>query len=130
VVQHQAPAGVEAMVGISTDPSLGPLVVAGLGGVQVELLNDAVFRLPPLAEQDAVEMLGALRGKRIFDGFRGAPPADRGAMADVIVRVAALADLVPELEELDLNPVRVLAVGKGAVVVDARMRLAPRKSST
>jgi hypothetical protein len=69
-------------------------------------------------------MLDELRGRRLFEGFRGAPVADRGALADVIARVAALADLVPELVELDLNPVLVQSAGDGAVVVDARMRLA------
>jgi acetyl coenzyme A synthetase (ADP forming)-like protein len=123
LVQPRVEAGVEALVGVTRDPALGPLVVAGLGGVQAEILRDVVFRLPPLSVAGADEMIGELRGRALFDGFRGAPPADRAALADVVARVAALADLVPELRELDLNPVIVGAAGRGAVVVDARMRL-------
>jgi acetyl coenzyme A synthetase (ADP forming)-like protein len=123
LVQPRVAAGVEALVGVTRDPSLGPLVVAGLGGVQAEILRDVAFRLPPLSVADVDEMLGELRAAALFDGFRGAPPADRAALADVVARVAALADLVPELRELDLNPVIVGAAGHGAVVVDARIRL-------
>ena len=124
-VQRQVDRGVEALVGVTTDPSLGPLVVAGLGGVQVELQRDVAVRLTPLSDLDADEMLSSLRARKLLDGFRGAPPADRDALLDVIRRVAALADLVPELVELDLNPVIVHRRGEGAVAVDARVRLRP-----
>ena len=68
-------------------------------------------------------MLSQLRGRRLFEGFRGAPPADRAALTDVLLAVSGLVELMPELMELDLNPVVVLAQGAGAVVVDARLRL-------
>ncbi len=123
-VQRQIAPGVEALVGMTTDPSLGPLVVAGLGGVQVELLRDVSVRLTPLSDLDAVEMLDCLRARALLEGFRGAPPADRDALIDVIRRIAALAEIAPELAELDLNPVVVHGAGEGAVVVDARVRLA------
>lgn len=126
LLQHQVDGGIEALVGVTCDPGLGPILVAGLGGVQVELLGDVAFRLPPVSDVDAREMLERIKAKKIFDGFRGAPPADREALVDVITRVSALVEIVPELTELDLNPVKVLAPGQGVVVVDGRLRLARR----
>jgi acetate---CoA ligase (ADP-forming) len=121
IVQRTVARGVEALVGVTHDPSLGPLLVAGIGGVAVELYKDVAFRVTPVSDLDAAAMLDQLRGKALFDGFRGAPPADRSALVDVLVRISALVELVPELRELDLNPVIVHA--HGAVAVDARMRL-------
>ena len=123
LIQEQVRAGVEALVGITTDPSFGPLVVAGLGGVQVELLRDVAVRLTPLSDLDADQMLAHLRASKLLDGFRGAPPADRAALVEVIRRVAALAEIAPEIAELDLNPVIVLPRGEGAIVADARIRV-------
>jgi acyl-CoA synthetase (NDP forming) len=124
LVQQQVPRGVEALVGVTSDPSLGPLLVAGIGGVAVELYKDVSFRVTPVTDVDAAEMLDQLRGRRLFEGFRGAPPADRAALLDVLLRISALVELVPELAELDLNPVVVLERGVGAIAVDARLRLA------
>ena len=123
LVQHQVPAGVEALVGITADPTLGPLLVAGIGGIAVELYKDVAFRVTPVTDRDARDMLDELRGRALLDGFRGAPPADRAALIDVLLGIAALAELVPELAELDLNPVIVHAPGAGATVVDGRLRL-------
>jgi acetyl coenzyme A synthetase (ADP forming)-like protein len=122
IVQRQLIPGIETLVGVTTDPSLGPLLVAGMGGVAVELYKDVVFRITPVSDVDAAEMLDQLKGRPLFDGFRGAPPADRAALLDVLRRVSALVELVPELVELDLNPVVVLE--HGAIAVDARMRFA------
>jgi acetate---CoA ligase (ADP-forming) len=122
LVQRQVARGVEALVGVTKDASLGPLLVAGIGGVAVELYKDVSFRVSPVSDRDAADMLDQLRGKQLLDGFRGAPPADRPALIDVIQRVAALVELVPELIELDLNPVIVHGPGQGALAVDARMR--------
>lgn len=123
LLQREVRGGIEALVGVTTDPTFGPLVVCGLGGVNVELTRDVSFRLTPVTDADATEMLDALRSKPLLDGYRGLPPADRPALIDVIRRISALVEIVPELRELDLNPVKVLAPGKGCVVVDARMRL-------
>ncbi len=123
LLQRQVRGGIEALVGVTTDPTFGPLVVCGLGGVLVELLRDVAFRLTPVSDVDAREMLAALRAGRLLDGYRGMPPGDRAALVDVIMRVSALVEVVPELRELDLNPVKVLEPGAGAVVVDARMRV-------
>ncbi|HTJ45181.1 MAG TPA: GNAT family N-acetyltransferase [Kofleriaceae bacterium] len=124
LVQRQVDGGVETLVGVTIDPSLGPIVVAGTGGVAVEILRDAAFRLVPVTDLDAREMLGELRGAKLLDGFRGAPPADRAALEEVITRISALAEELPELTDLEINPLRVLP--RGAVALDARVRLAPR----
>jgi acetyl coenzyme A synthetase (ADP forming)-like protein len=121
IVQRQAEGGVEALVGMTTDPDLGPVIVAGLGGIQVELLRDVAFALVPVSDVDAHEMLGRLRLSALLDGFRGAPAADRAALVDCILRVSALVEAAPELLELELNPVRVLQ--RGLVAVDARARV-------
>jgi acyl-CoA synthetase (NDP forming) len=83
------------------------------------------FRLPPVSDVDAREMVDRLRSRPLFDGYRGGPPADRDALVDVIRQVSALVEAVPELRELDLNPVKVLPPGQGAVVVDVRVRVGP-----
>jgi acyl-CoA synthetase (NDP forming) len=126
LLQRQISHGLEALVGVTTDPTFGPLVVCGLGGTLAEVLHDVAFRLPPVTDIDAAEMLAALRASALLDGYRGAPPADREALMSVIVRISALVESIPELHELDLNPVKVLPLGEGAIVVDGRMRIGPR----
>jgi acetyl coenzyme A synthetase (ADP forming)-like protein len=125
LLQRQVSDGIEALVGVTTDPTFGPLVVCGLGGVLVELLRDVAFHLTPVTDVDAREMVSELRAATLLDGYRGIPPGDRDSFVDVILRVSALVEIAPEIRELDLNPVKLLAPGKGAVVVDARLRLAP-----
>jgi acyl-CoA synthetase (NDP forming) len=125
LLQREIAGGVEALVGVTSDPLFGPLVVCGLGGVLVELLRDASFRLQPVSDVDAEEMIERLRSRRLLEGYRGAKAADRAALARVIQQVSALVDAVPELREMDLNPVLVLPAGQGAVAVDARIRLGP-----
>jgi acetyl coenzyme A synthetase (ADP forming)-like protein len=125
LLQRQVAGGIEALVGVTTDPTFGPLLVCGLGGILVELLRDVAFHLTPVTDVDAREMIGRLRAQKLLDGYRGTPPGDRDALVEVIRRVSALVELVPELRELDLNPVKVLAPGKGALVVDGRMRVGP-----
>jgi acetyl coenzyme A synthetase (ADP forming)-like protein len=124
-LQRQIAGGIDALVGVTTDPTFGPLVVCGLGGVLVELLRDVSFHLTPVSDVEARDMLTALRAAKLLDGYRGMPPGDREAFVDVILRVSALVEVVPEIRELDLNPVKILPPGQGAVVVDARLRIAP-----
>ena len=125
VIQSWVKEGVEMFVGTTRDPLFGPLLAFGLGGVEVELLGDVSFRLHPLTDQDAREMLREIRGRKLLDGFRGAPPADQDALVDLVLRVARLTADFPRLSELDLNPVKVFSRGEGLVVVDARIRLSP-----
>jgi acyl-CoA synthetase (NDP forming) len=125
LLQRQVSSGIEALVGATADPMFGPLVVCGLGGTLVELLHDVAFRLTPVTDIDATEMLTTLRANVLLDGYRGAPPGDRAALITLLLRVSALLECVPELQECDLNPVKVLAPGAGVIALDGRMHLAP-----
>jgi acyl-CoA synthetase (NDP forming) len=125
ILQRQIEGGLEALVGVVVDPTFGPLLVCGIGGVHVELLRDVSFHLPPISDLDAAEMIDRLRLRPLFDGYRGSPPADRAALITLLQRLSALVEDMPELRELDLNPVRVRRPGEGAIVVDARIRVGP-----
>ena len=125
VIQPMAPPGVEAIVGLASDPEFGPVVMVGLGGVMTDLLHDRAFAVPPLEPGAADAMVASLRAAPLLDGYRGAPKADRQALVAVLEQVARIAEEVPELVELDLNPI--LVSSAGAVVVDCKARLAPRQ---
>ena len=122
LVQQMVNGGVEMLVGAVDDPLFGPVIVCGSGGVLAELLADSSSRLHPLTATDAAEMIEELRAARLLRGYRGAAAADASALQDVILRVSALLSICPEIRELDLNPVKVLA--SGACAVDARLRVA------
>ncbi len=113
--------GVEMLVGASFDPKFGHTVMCGSGGTLVELLHDVSCRLAPLTDVSAREMLDDVRGVTLLRGYRGAPPADERALCEILLRLSALLELCPEIEELDLNPVMVGV--EGATVVDARIRV-------
>ena len=123
VVQKMVKGGTEAIVGVTQDPLFGPLIMFGLGGVYAELLKDIVVRLHPLTDLDAKELIGSVKMAKLFAGFRGDPPSDVAALEDLLLRISALVEDVPELAEMDLNPVKVMAQGKGYWVVDARATL-------
>jgi acyl-CoA synthetase (NDP forming) len=118
-------AGVEVMVGVTQDPLFGPLIAFGLGGIHVEVLADVVFRAAPLSDRDAAEMIGGIRGVKLLDGYRGHLPADRPALEELLLRVSRLAEEVPEIGEIDFNPVFAFAPGKGCQVADARVQVRP-----
>ncbi|HTT91372.1 MAG TPA: acetate--CoA ligase family protein, partial [Acidimicrobiales bacterium] len=115
--------GVETIVGGIQDPSFGPLVVFGLGGIAVEALGDHITRLAPLTDADATEMVTGLRGSALLSGYRGRPPVDVDSLVQVLHRVSRLVEEMPEVAELDCNPV--IATPDGALVVDARLRIDP-----
>ena len=125
LVQPMISDGVELMIGITHDPSFGPLIGFGLGGIHVEILRDVCFRVTPITDQDAKEMVRSIRGYPLLEGYRGHPPADIGAIEELLLRIARLVEEVPEISELDLNPVFALSPGKGCSVVDARIRVEP-----
>jgi acyl-CoA synthetase (NDP forming) len=127
LVQEQIESGQEMIVGVNHDPLLGSLVMVGLGGTLVEVLGDVAVRIAPLTDVDIEDMLQSLRSYRLLTGYRGAPPLDVGALRQVLHRVSALVDDLPEIAEIDLNPVFVLQ--KGAVAADVRIRFADRPSS-
>jgi len=122
-VQPMVGGGQEVIVGVRRDPTFGPLVMFGLGGIYVEALADVSFRLAPLTAGDAGEMIDEVRSARLLSGLRGARPADRLALGDAIVRIGQLAADCPQIKELDVNPLIVRAEGQGAVAVDARIIL-------
>lgn len=125
LVQQYVPGGHEALVGVTRDLSFGPLIAFGLGGVGAELIGDVTLRMHPLTDRDAAEMIGEIRSARLLDGYRNAPAADKPALEELLLRVSTLLDAVPEIAELDLNPVKLLAPGRGVRVVDCRIRVAP-----
>jgi acetyl coenzyme A synthetase (ADP forming)-like protein len=123
LLQREIRGGIEAIAGVTVDPNFGPMLVCGLGGVLVEVIKDVVFRMPPVSDLDAAEMIGKLRAGILLDGYRGAAAGDREALALILQKISALIEVIPELQDLDLNPIKVLEPGKGAVVVDGRMRI-------
>jgi acetyl coenzyme A synthetase (ADP forming)-like protein len=122
VVQPMLAPGVELLVGVVQEGSFGPLVLFALGGVAAELLRDRSFRSLPLTDLDARELVRSLRASPLLFGYRGAPACDVAALEDLVLRVAALAEDLPEMAELDLSPV--IAGPSGAVAVDVKVRLA------
>ena len=124
LVQAMIAGGVETMIGVADDPLFGPLVAFGLGGIHVEILGDVGFRVAPLTDRDADELLHGIRGLPLLTGYRGHPPADLDALREILLRVSRLAIDVPEIADLDLNPVIALPPGQGCRVVDARIRVA------
>lgn len=124
LIQPMIPEGVEVMVGMTLDPLFGPLIGFGLGGIHVEVLKDVCFRVTPITNLDAAEMVRSIHGYRLLEGYRGSPPADIAAIEDLLLRVARLVEEVPDISELDLNPVIVLPAGRGCQIIDARVRIA------
>ena len=126
IQQMITPDAVETILGISRDSVFGPTIVLGLGGVFVELVKDAVLKLPPLSHTEALNMIRSLKGRSVLEGFRGKPFADIDALADTIVQLARMAvDLKGVLSALDLNPLMVLPQGQGVVAADVLMECAP-----
>ncbi|MBI3078472.1 MAG: acetate--CoA ligase family protein [Deltaproteobacteria bacterium] len=124
LVQAQVAAGVEAIVGSTTDPQFGPVVMFGAGGLLVELLGDVTFRVAPLTRDDAADMLAEIRATKLLDGFRGQPPVDRAALVDAIVRLGTLAyELRDEIREVEVNPL--ILARDGVTAVDALLTLHP-----
>jgi acetate---CoA ligase (ADP-forming) len=129
LVQPMLSGGVEVMVGMTRDPLFGPLIAFGLGGIHVEILGDVQFRVTPLTDQDAADMVKGIKGYRLLTGYRGQPAVDLKAIEEVLLRISQLADAIPEISELDLNPVFALPEGQGCKIVDARIRVkAPRQT--
>jgi acyl-CoA synthetase (NDP forming) len=123
LVQPMVTGGVEVMVGVTHDPLFGPLIAFGLGGIHVEILGDVQFRITPLTDRDATEMVRGIKGSRLLSGYRGHPPADVEAIEDVLLRISRLVEEIPDISELDLNPIFALAPGQGCRIVDARIRV-------
>lgn len=120
-IQSMAKQGTEVIVGSTTDPQFGPVMMFGLGGVFVEVLKDVAFRIVPLEKRDAAQMIREIKGLPILQGVRGQAPADIEALEALILQVSDFIAAHPEVAELDLNPV--FAYDDGVIAVDARMVL-------
>jgi acetyltransferase len=120
LVQAMAPPGREIILGVTRDPTFGPMLMVGLGGIHVEVLRDVAFAPVPIDPDQALALLGELKGAALLDGVRGAAPADRAALAELMATLSRFAaDHADLIEEIDLNPVIVHAQGQGLTVVDA-----------
>lgn len=117
-IQRMAAPGIEAIIGVTRDPSFGPLIMFGLGGVFVEVLRDVSFRILPITEKDAAEMIEEIRGSDILKGYRGRP-VDLKSLQQLLLKISRLIDENPEIHELDLNPL--FLYPEGYIAVDARM---------
>ena len=124
LVEKMAPQGLEVIVGMRRDPTFGPLMMFGLGGIYVELFKDVGFGVAPLSPQRAKEMVAATKAGRLLPGFRGGPVYDLDGVVDALGRVSQLAVDLPQISEVEINPLLVLPEGQGAKVLDARLILA------
>ena len=124
VSQPMVRAGVEIRAGITHDPVFGPLVAFGSGGALVELLDDIVFRVLPLTDRDASELVRSARSHRLLSGYRSSPECDIAAVEKLLLQLSALAEAVPEIVMIDLNPVVVYPAGEGLSVVGTNVRIA------
>ncbi|HLV45293.1 MAG TPA: acetate--CoA ligase family protein, partial [Aggregatilineales bacterium] len=122
-VQEMTPQGLEVLVGMNRDPQFGPLVTFALGGIYVEILKDATFRIAPFSRREAWQMLDEIRARALLDGVRGRPPVDKEAVVDTLMRVGQLVTDFPEIVELDINPLMVFEKGQGAIAIDMRLVL-------
>jgi len=115
--------GVEVLAGITHDAVFGPLVAFGTGGYLVEFVDDVVFRVLPLTDLDAREMIQSTRAVKLLSGYRGSPAADVPAVEKLLLQLGALCEAAPRISEIDLNPVIVHPAGEGMSLIDARVRL-------
>jgi acetate---CoA ligase (ADP-forming) len=120
-VQRMITGGIETIVGVTQDPSFGPLMLFGSGGVYAELIKDVTLKLHPITDLDAVEMINSVKMSSLFAGYRGAPPSDVKALQELLLRVSAMVEDIQEITELDLNPVNVRPEKQGYWIIDARI---------
>ncbi len=119
LVTPMAKKGTEVIIGVSRDPIFGPVLMFGLGGIFVEILKDVAFRAIPLSQLDAESMVDQLKARKVLEGARGEPPADKAALVDLLLKVSGIVSAYPQISELDLNPV--IAYPDGYAAVDARI---------
>lgn len=123
LMQKMVSEGYEVFVGAKQDPVFGPVILAGLGGIYVEVLGDVTLRVAPVSAAEAQKMLGEIRGSQLLKGVRGQPRGDLEALIHIVRRISQLVCDLPQIQELDLNPIKVLPKGQGCLVVDCRMIL-------
>ena len=121
LIQRQIPGKVELILGLLRDPQFGPCMMFGIGGVTAELFDDAVFAVAPLNRREALDLIGRIRGQKMLDGFRGAPPVDREEIASLLVALGEIGLAFPRIREIDINPL--ICVAEGSMAVDATIIL-------
>ncbi|RJQ38186.1 MAG: hypothetical protein C4555_05260 [Dehalococcoidia bacterium] len=122
-IQQMISEGIEVIVGLTQDPSFGPLIMFGMGGIYAEFFKDITFRIHPLTDVDVQDMVRSVKAHQLFAGWRGSKPSDVKALEDLLLRVSAMVEDLPQIAEMDLNPVKAQEQGKGYIVVDARIML-------
>lgn len=125
LVQEMVPEGVEVIVGATRDPTFGPVLLFGLGGIFVEVLKDVSFRIAPVTKYDAESMLKEIRAAKILEGYRGTPPRDKEALVDIIMKLSKFMEEQESVTDVDLNPIMTFEEGKGAKIADARVLIKP-----
>jgi acetyltransferase len=123
MVQEMIPKGKEVILGITRDMQFGPMIMFGLGGIYVEVLKDVAFRIAPLSVESADAMIRDIRSFPLLRGVRGEVPADIEGIRDALLRLSQMAVDLPEIIEVDINPLLVCPEGQGAVAVDARITI-------
>lgn len=123
LVQEMVPSGLEVIVGSTKDPTFGPLILFGLGGIFVEVLRDVSFRIVPLTHHDAENMINEIKSAKILEGYRGQAPRDKKALTEILIKLSKFVESVGEVKDVDLNPIMLYEVGKGAKIADARIIL-------
>ncbi|RLG81503.1 MAG: acetyl-CoA synthetase [Thermoprotei archaeon] len=121
LVQEMVPQSLEVIVGATRDPTFGPVLLFGLGGIFVEVLKDVSFRITPLTRYDAESMITEIRAAKVLEGYRGMPPRDKDVLVDIILKLSKLMEEHEDISDVDLNPIMVFEVGKGAKIADARV---------
>jgi acyl-CoA synthetase (NDP forming) len=129
LVQPMVTGGQELILGGRQDPNFGPVVLIGLGGIFVEVLEEVSLRVAPITYQEAREMIDELRGAPILKGARGHKPSDLQAVSDALLRLSQLLIDFPEIQELDINPLRVFQENNGCRALDARIMLQPKSDN-
>ena len=123
LVQEMVKDKKETIIGISEDPQFGPMIMFGLGGIYVEVLKDVSFRIAPISEKIAREMIGEIKTIKLLKGTRGEKPSDIESIIDVLLRMSQLVTDFPEIMEMDINPLFVKKRGEGSIAGDARIRI-------
>ncbi|MBN2039212.1 MAG: GNAT family N-acetyltransferase [Spirochaetes bacterium] len=123
MVQKMVTEGSEVIIGLNENSTLGHVIMFGLGGIYAELINDSALRLHPLTDTDVRELIDSVKMSKLLKGYRGSEPLDTGSLEDLLLRVSAMVEDIPQIAEMDLNPVKVLPQGSGYCVVDSRMMI-------
>jgi len=123
ILEEMVDSGMEVIIGVKRDPSFGPVIMFGMGGIHVELYKDVIFRVAPLTEADCDDMIHGIKATKLLKGYRASLPMDLDALKKTLMTVSDLAVSVPEINELDINPLILYPAGKGCCVTDINIQL-------